>query len=430
MPKLSSATLFHSCWAAFLVLHLFKQRVQIFELAWYDAAAQVMLLGAAVLVMHRPDNKIRILIMLGLQLLVFLVWTPYSSNSWVAATLISLVLLGGYDKNREAVRYVMIGVYAFAVLAKLNYAYLDPAGSFAMGVPSLAWVGIAASLLVELALPVLLLFRATRRYAVIVGYLFHLWLTVGSGIYVFDFSALAFCVYASCLPDALVETLDDVKRLPLVPLALRFRTTILGAIAVATVVLWFVEVPDARESSIKNFTWILFALLLTAPAYLRVLERGSAPWSDRPETPRVAAPVWGVIALLALAGLSPYLGLRTVPAFTMFSNLRTEAGLENHLFMPKWLRVAPYQDELIQIVDTDVEALEPFAGSPIALTTWSVRDALHGSNDGALHYLANGEPHSVESAHGDPRFAKPPTWLAKKTLLFRPIPLDENPCGF
>lgn len=438
MPKLTSSTLFYSCWASFLVLHIFKQRVQLHELAWYDAAAQIALLISAVLVMHRPDNKIRIWVMLGLQLVVFAIWTPYSSNSWVAATLITLVLLGGYEKNRPAVRYVLIGVYFFAVLAKLNHGYLDPEAScgavfmsrIAAGVPSLATLGILLSLALELSLPALLLFGRTRRFAVIVGYVFHLWLTIASGIYVFDFSALAFCVYAACLPDSLVESLKDVVRLPLVPLAVRFRVYILGAIAAATVVFWFVDVPDAREGVIKNFAWVLFALVFTSGAFLRVLENGSAPWKSARTFERVPASAWLVIALLILVGASPYLGLRTVPDFTMFSNLRTEAGYENHLFMPRWLRVAKYQDDWIEVVDTDIEALQPFAGEPVAINAWTARVAIHGSNDGALRYVLDGETHTVESARQDPLFARPPSWLSKKLLLFRPLMTDENPCGF
>ena len=52
--------------------------------------------------------------------------------------------------------------------------------------------------------------------------------------------------------------------------------------------------------------------------------------------------------LVLFHGFSPYLGLRTVPAFSMYSNLRTEGGLTNHWFMPsRALRVAGFQEDLV-----------------------------------------------------------------------------------
>ncbi|MDQ3631776.1 MAG: hypothetical protein M3417_11025, partial [Actinomycetota bacterium] len=76
---------------------------------------------------------------------------------------------------------------------------------------------------------------------------------------------------------------------------------------------------------------------------------------DRPGRParlalRVTHPalVAGVV-LLVLNAAAPYLGLKTESAFTMFSNLQTEASDWNHAFVPEAVRVFGYQEELVTV---------------------------------------------------------------------------------
>lgn len=70
-------------------------------------------------------------------------------------------------------------------------------------------------------------------------------------------------------------------------------------------------------------------------------------------------PVFAVgILLLIVNGLSPYLGLKTESTFTMFSNLRTEGGNWNHLFIPASVGVFGYQDQLVRITGSNDPALQ------------------------------------------------------------------------
>jgi hypothetical protein len=64
------------------------------------------------------------------------------------------------------------------------------------------------------------------------------------------------------------------------------------------------------------------------------------------------------ILLLVVNSLSPYLGLKTDSSFTMFSNLQTENGRWNHVFIPEAVRVFPYQDQLVRVTDSNDRALE------------------------------------------------------------------------
>ena len=55
---------------------------------------------------------------------------------------------------------------------------------------------------------------------------------------------------------------------------------------------------------------------------------------------------------LLLFGLTSYFGLRTAGNFSMYSNLRTEAGRSNHLVLgDNQLKWASYQDDVVRIVD-------------------------------------------------------------------------------
>src|SRR6266704_2162953 len=62
-----------------------------------------------------------------------------------------------------------------------------------------------------------------------------------------------------------------------------------------------------------------------------------------------------LIPLIALGnGVTPYLGLKTVANYSMFSNLRTEGGQTNHLLIPAGqFFLAEYQTDLVRVVFLD-----------------------------------------------------------------------------
>ncbi len=74
---------------------------------------------------------------------------------------------------------------------------------------------------------------------------------------------------------------------------------------------------------------------------------------------RLRHPIFAVgMLVLVVNSLSPYVGLKTESSFTMFSNLHTEGGRWNHLFIPEAVRIFPYQDDLVRIVASNDRALE------------------------------------------------------------------------
>eukprot|EP00466_Bigelowiella_natans_P000464 jgi/Bigna1/58833/fgenesh1_kg.1_\ len=68
-----------------------------------------------------------------------------------------------------------------------------------------------------------------------------------------------------------------------------------------------------------------------------------------------------MFALVFMIGLTPYAGMRTYPAFAMFSNLQTE-DRSNHWFLPGWRswNHRPSYLEPVKIVETDLRSLHAF----------------------------------------------------------------------
>ena len=62
--------------------------------------------------------------------------------------------------------------------------------------------------------------------------------------------------------------------------------------------------------------------------------------------------LYAVPLCLLLFGLTSHLGLRTAGNLSMYSNLRTEAGQNNHLVLGNdQLKWAGYQEDVVRIVD-------------------------------------------------------------------------------
>jgi hypothetical protein len=136
-------------------------------------------------------------------------------------------------------------------------------------------------------------------------------------------------------------------------------------------------------------------------------------------------------ALVLFHGLSPYLGLRTVPAFSMFSNLRTEGGLTNHWFMPsRALRIAGFQEDLVTMRSAQDEELLRFSRRPrrafYDLKMRIQRMAAAGKRDIAVSYRRGSEVHALARAETDPELMEPVPWWQRKWLKFRPVPISTQ----
>ena len=148
--------------------------------------------------------------------------------------------------------------------------------------------------------------------------------------------------------------------------------------------------------------------------------------ADRWLQAAVAAPA---VLFLLFTAANPYLGLRTTGAFTMFSNLRTEAGATNHL-VGHW-PLADYQDELVLVTGSNVRPLADAAdnGESIPVASFHGWSEAAESTPWATVEIDDREirwiPADSDSLFGEPSF------FERYLLSFRSIDPDgANPrCG-
>ena len=143
-------------------------------------------------------------------------------------------------------------------------------------------------------------------------------------------------------------------------------------------------------------------------------------------------PQWGLpyvfVVLSVLNGLCPYLGLKTQGSFTMFSNLQTEAGHWNHLFMPQAIKIFDgYQDRIVTIVTSSEEYHQQlYIEKNLQATEFEIRRNFMQRPSLKLTVRENGQDVEV-TANSDSRLVEPlPLWQ-RKLMLFRPVSLNGQP---
>jgi len=271
-----------------------------------------------------------------------------------------------WRRMRPFLRGSLAILYFWAVVHKLNGGFLDPVWSCAssewakltasrpfeiplnwlpegVGIQRLA---IAATLVVETAIPLSLLFRGTRRFGIGLAVVFHGWL----GMTYPAFSATLWALLAAFLPDVAAQRATRTEHDAANTID---RPLVFGAAAFATVLAVAAAALQTPEDS--AVAWSLPLLRHLFLVYTVVLGvRIVAAWKDMDLSPgpgRGPAPE-GAVAWLALAciGALPYLGVQATRSFAMYSNLEVSSGRSNHLVVPAaWQRVFDRRSPLVTI---------------------------------------------------------------------------------
>lgn len=386
-----------------------------------------------------------------------------------------------YDSFAPALRWVLIVMYFWAVVQKLNVDFFSLEVSCGPGqlanlrrvlpwFPSGLWVeyfGIYGTLVVEAGIPMLLVFRSTRCAGIALAAGFH---TMLGAAYI-GFSATLLAMLALFAPLAFFQAPG--------PLAARFPirlhpgsrggriravldrslTILVGIAAVTTTVLWTlgnrVELGDTGAPLIGHDLylglWFVYAGALIATYAFRLLKTG---WrvAGAPGALRIPHRGLALLPLLVfLNGLAPHLGLKNTQVFAMFSNLQTGGGRSNHLFIPASWQVFDSLDDLVVIRASSDVVLDKLAGpswktfnyfSSFVLSrpklaylssppTWQLpyfalrrrvsELAARGETGIAIDYERHGERIHHTHAERDPELSRVP-YLLNKFLLLRAVP--------
>ena len=419
------------------------------------AAGLAVAAGAGVAALNLPAAAnhlvLSLLIAVGLGTAALWAWAtrnrPDAADNFVERWL---------DAARSPIGLVLLVVYLFTVFDKLNTAYFTPATScggelfgqliWLNGVdgvtPSQAvgeFVGIAA-VVIEAAILGLLAVPKLRFWGVLLGVGFHSILAMAS---FYDFATVVFAVYVLLVPTevftALATRSTALRRVALAGFAAHVLISVLSSSA------------DSPRSpvglhwhTLLVLTWFV-AVVPFMVALLRAYRSAQAAgvrapnWSFRPLVLLVAP-------LLAFAnGVTPYVGLKTVSNYSMFSNLHTEEGTSNHLLPGVTaLQLADYQRDTVTIVgmefppqSADLTHLRRQVrwmseDPPVRIPWLELRRSVMlwqdaGISGVRLAYLRDGSPRVVDDATKDPVLAAPLPWWQGHLLAFRAIDSGWGP---
>jgi len=334
-------------------------------------------------------------------------------------------------------RIELLVFYAFRALHFLNEGFFDPEKSCAVRfyrvtadllpfLPVEPWALALSPYVIyatETAVPLLLLFPFTRRAGIVFALGFHYVVAFTS---YFGFTSILFALFLLFDIDRVTTTVGRLRgRLAeALPGASGARDrgflAARGLLAVAGgVALWQgAWIHELRPSLWHVYGALLIALYLAA----RPWRRDEREEAERPAYLRPRTAVLVVLPLLVVFnGMNPYLGLKTETSFSMFTNLHTERGNSNHLFMPDSLQVFDFQRDTVRtLAGSD---LFP-AGRHMTWFELRTRVAEHvaeGEKDISLRFIHNGEIVEVENAEEHPELSEPYPYVLRKYLVFRPI---------
>ena len=474
----------HKAAQAFKIFAFLWAGASLFHYAAYPAdlvgVGAFLLLIAAIAVLLRPSSLLRFTVLTVLQVAVVADAFPAGvSNHWlftffVSATfLLTLAYLALSKKPSPAkpqlfflfapvVRVELIVLYFFAVLHKLNADFFNPDLSCATAqylqiassspwLPTGEWMLSTlayVTIVVEVAIPLLLLFRQTRVAGVMLGALFHFALALNPEGTFYDFTSMLYAVYFLFIPYDYVSSLkrhwgsttagmwfeDHVGLLKRTFRAFLFLIAVVltcnflyQAFSRQPVFVLLPGLPEAMQAA-NIFVWAAYGAVLLAifgRAAWQADIVGAVRGLDRIAIPRLVLVIPPL--LLLLNGLSPYVGLKTEHSFSMFSNLQTEGLRSNHFFMPVHFRVAPYQDDLVYIVDTSVPHLQELVDEGHKLPYLELRRRIHRRKNDSITYVRNGVTKEVARIGDDLELSAPLSFWQKKFLRFRPV--DTNEAG-
>jgi hypothetical protein len=380
MPQ--NFTLFALFWASAILVHQLRTGLAL------TPAGVVLFIIAWWVILNPRAFKMFILLVI-VQIIEMWLKMPYPSNHSLLITFVNLTILLTlgrlYIAKRPllsttvwptalpAIRLQTLVLYFWAAVHKLNYDFINPLVSCAtthkglghfpfLPQPAwLQWTAIYGTLLAEASLVLLLSFRRTRPYGVLLGLGFHYFL----GLFDFhDFSSVMITLLLLFAPQESVSIFTKgqywLRRIRwrsywLFPII--FISTIFAFRA--PIVTWTTYI---RLSAIFEFTWAIIVLIpliwFIQAQWTSIRQAQIKPEKDFFRCHYAA--LYLLPLFVFINGLTPYIGLKTEVAFAMYSNLRTEGNKTNHLFIPTSWQLWDYQQDLVRIIDSDATSLKQY----------------------------------------------------------------------
>lgn len=430
-------------WALALIIHASSFAIHIAH------PMSIAVVIVAVLTLWRSKSVPMLFALSVVQVMEFFMRSPLISNHTLVTSLFNLhiviviiiSLIRSRGINRQALykqiavggRILIIVLFAWAVFHKLNTDFFNPAVSCSVvlyqqvaemyHLPQATFLArpiIWMTLAIELGIPVLLLFRRTRNWGILLGLGLHLFL----GMYQFyDFGAMLYTLYflftAPTFLDYLAARHGNIfrwfaKRQWLLVVAL------IGLLLITTRWFYGANLPVPTFGPL----WIIVSLFII---YLFTTTVFTQSDNDHLPLRQLFTPMslsaYLLIIITVVNGFLPYIGLKTNNSFEMYSNLRSENRTSNHFLLDERWQIFDYTVDYAEIISTDDAEIQNFMDNNQAVTRFELvrRAELLPHHTTVIRY--QGREYTLPQQLDDIGRFNP---LLMKILTFDPIDLNED----
>ncbi|WP_207432126.1 HTTM domain-containing protein [Sabulibacter ruber] len=384
---------------------------------------------------------------------------PDAPNHWLLAAFMNLTIIQSYvylifkrksfyiDKAEllntfaPLVNIQLIILYFFAVFHKLNADFFNTEASCAVRFLILQnnyynilppdkiflTINIYLTVFIEALIPLLLIFRRSRNWGILLGLVFHCILAYNPLNGFYDFSATVFALYllftSTSFSNQIYQLYQKFKRqktaLKRKLLQFKLRNLFFFAGSVGLLVALVHYYNREFEDYFRHLVWTGYSVSFIV-IFMLAMRSGDA--SEKPKAFSFAHFSLMIIPVIVFVnGLCPYLGLKTESSYAMFSNLRTEGGITNHFIVPASTQIFDYQKDVIEIVSSSDPFLQRMAQEQKLLVYFQFRRYVRKSRVQQVSYKRNGVPATFDrskASANDPMLRKE-NGMLEKIMQFR-----------
>jgi hypothetical protein len=276
----------------------------------------------------------------------------------------------------------------------------------------LAPVVIWATVVIELSVVPLLVWKRTRWLGVLVGSLFHGVISLDFSQHFYDFTAVLFFLFAAFLKLDHEPSPD--------PFSGRVTKFLAAPISLLMVGLSVTTPSEASSQLLRVVPFILWIPFLLWWLYFvwRRREPAAVQW----KVPPVVA---AVVAVAFVNGLTPYFEVKTGYSFNMYSNLVTAQGESNHFLLQSTLPLRDGYEGPVDIIESSDPGLELYRDRGYVIAFPQFQRYLAGRSL-SVTYSRNGSVTSVaDKAEVDGLASLGPWWW--RWMPLRSLDLQSPP---
>ncbi len=440
----------------FAIIHFFINAFDYTAFEVYPSSWLALVCGVSLLL--RPGSKRTFILLIAAMTVDAWLRAPMQSNHTIIKNFLLIAFLGSAAWHtlkgsrwseffRDAVpigRVLLLTMYFYGVFHKINEGFLDPSVSCAVALwkvmpwpihlldhPIIHYLTIYGTFVAETVIVVMLLVKRWRHWGILFGVGFH-GLIALSGFAMYPaFSTLTIALHTLFLsPEQARRIVSGENYRGLIEGLRSWKGAVLLPI-VMLLVAWFAI---KRDLNMVAFSWLALAALVVG-----VILFPGKPVDDPSED--YAGPedslLWSRLTWLNVVGIVffvscalPYLGLKTAQTINMFSNLRLEGGVNNHLIMRARPMPFGYLDDLVEITEASGDrVLKQAAHFKLGMVYYHLLHRLDGAPEAKVSFVRNGTPHLNQSAAtlaDDIANTLHPRWM-RKWFHFQWVPLAYPP---